>query len=106
MGRPAHKPPHHFIQQLVGATFYCAAWAAIFFSSSALTALRLKLAPACIGGNSMNVQVHLIIAVEMDLVGAVIELLALLEVGSGPRRQSRSAFKRACATAAWPDALQ
>jgi hypothetical protein len=24
----------------------------------------------------------------------------------GPRRQSRSAFKRACATAAWPDALQ
>jgi hypothetical protein len=23
-----------------------------------------------------------------------------------PRRQSRSAFKRTCATAAWPDALQ
>ena len=28
------------------------------------------------------------------------------EARGEPRRQSRSAFKRVCATAAWPDALQ
>jgi hypothetical protein len=34
------------------------------------------------------------------------DLAADLRNAGGQQRQSRSAFKRACATAAWPDALQ
>jgi len=34
---------------------YCAALASIFFSSSCLSASRLKLAPGCIGGKSRKV---------------------------------------------------